>query len=994
MSPALIAALPFLGAILPGVLIRTGRNNTAIAAGLTSGLALLGLLLHLPAVMAGEVIRTSFNWIPWLGLNAEFMIDGLGMLFATLILGIGILVILYARFYLSSKDPAGQFYTYLLLFQGAMVGIVLSDNILLLLVFWELTSLSSFLLIGYWKHLPEGRQGARMALTVTGAGGLAMIAGMMILGNIAGSYSITDILAARDVIQSSDMYVPALVLILLGAFTKSAQFPFHFWLPHAMAAPTPVSSYLHSATMVKAGLFLMARLWPVLSGTPEWFYIVASVGLLTMLIAAKIAIFKDDMKALLAFSTVSHLGLITFCFGLGTHAGVVAGVFHIINHASFKAALFMTAGIVDHEAHTRNLQRLGGLRKLMPVTFTIATIATLSMAGIPLFNGFLSKELMLEEASHTAWMANDWLVPVLATVAALLSATYSFRFLWAGFMGPVRDDYPHKPHDPNFGMWASPAFLTVLVLLIGLLPYVADQVVQTAANAVVGGGLAPVHLAIWHGITPALVMSVIAVAGGIVLLALYRPLRAMWQASPRPEAKDIFDWCMARCVALANGLTAGLHTGSMARYLLIFVTTVLAVGFWAWSGGTQGPQTREMLPVSVVSLVGWIMLVTATLCVAAFHRNRFLALVLVGIVGLVISVCFVYLSAPDLAMTQISVEVVTAVLMLLALNFLPKVTEAETSNFKRHFDKVFSVLAGIGAGSLIYALMMRDFAFPSMSEYHLANSYNLAGGDNVVNVILVDFRGYDTFGEVIVLGIAALVIYALTEALLNGTGSRKLIAWRPDTLRAGDKHPVMMLIATRVMMPIALVFGVFIFLRGHNLPGGGFIAGLIVAIALLMQYMASGFAWTQARQKIYYHQLIGVGVLAAGITGVGAWFNGKPFLTSDFGYFKLPWLDKFELATAMGFDTGVFLGVVGSVLLALGGLSRLARRAAAPGEEHAAHILAEKPEARTVADASMVSYPQGTPVPKRWLTRNEDGSLEDRDLMERDKHRDTNEGDH
>ena len=404
MSPALIAALPFLGALLPGLLIRSGRNVAAISCGTMTLLALIGLCLHIPAIMDGQVITSHFTWLPRIGLDASFRIDGLSLLFGILILGIGLLIILYARYYLSKDDPVGQFYTYLMLFQGAMVGIVLSDNILFLLVFWELTSLSSFLLIGYWKHLPEGRQGARMALTVTGMGGLAMIAGMMILGNIAGSYNIGDILQAREAIQASPLYLPALILILIGAFTKSAQFPFHFWLPHAMAAPTPVSAYLHSATMVKAGLFLMARLWPVLSGTPEWFYIVATTGLFTMLLGAVIALFKDDLKALLAFSTVSQLGMVTMLLGLGTEAGVIAAVFHIINHATFKAALFMTAGIVDHEAGTRSIRLLGGLRKLMPITFGIVTLASLSMAGIPPLNGFLSKELMLEEAAHTQWL--------------------------------------------------------------------------------------------------------------------------------------------------------------------------------------------------------------------------------------------------------------------------------------------------------------------------------------------------------------------------------------------------------------------------------------------------------------------------------------------------------------------------------------------------------------------------------------------------------------
>ena len=392
MSLILIAALPFLGALLPGLMIRSGRTACAWATASVTLTALIGLLVHAPAVMRGEVIQYQLEWMPLLGLNVNFFLDGLGLLFAGLILGIGLLIIIYARFYLSRQDPMGQFYTYLLLFQGAMVGIVLSDNVLLMLIFWELTSLSSFLLIGYWKHLPEGRQGARMALAVTGMGGLALIGGMLILGNIVGSYDLTVILQNKELIQASPLYLPALILILLGCFTKSAQFPFHFWLPHAMAAPTPVSAYLHSATMVKAGLFLMARLWPVLAGTPEWFYIVATTGLITMVLGAVIALFKDDLKALLAFSTVSQLGLITMLLGFGTPFAAVVAVFHIINHATFKAALFMSAGIVDHETHTRDIKRLGGLRHLMPVTFTIVMVAGLSMAGIPLFNGFLSKD--------------------------------------------------------------------------------------------------------------------------------------------------------------------------------------------------------------------------------------------------------------------------------------------------------------------------------------------------------------------------------------------------------------------------------------------------------------------------------------------------------------------------------------------------------------------------------------------------------------------------
>ncbi len=920
----IIALLPFVGALIPGLMIRAGRNATATFTAMPTAVALILLMTYAPAVLRGEVIQAEVAWLPQLGLSVSFFLDGLGLLFACMILGVGLLITLYARYYLSGEDPVGQFYTYLLLFQGAMLGIVISDNILLLLIFWELTSLSSFLLIGYWKHLPEGRQGARMALAVTGAGGLAMIGGMLILGNIAGSYNLTDILQAGDAIRASEWYMPALILILLGAFTKSAQFPFHFWLPHAMAAPTPVSAYLHSATMVKAGVFLMARMWPVLSGTDAWFYIVATTGLITMVMGALIALFKDDLKALLAFSTVSHLGLLTMLLGFGTEAAAVAAVFHIINHLTFKAALFMTAGIVDHETHTRDIKRLGGLRHLMPITFLIGTIAALSMAGIPLFNGFLSKEMMLEEASHTGWAGSQYAVPVLATIGALLSVAYSFRFIFHVFFGPVRDDYPAKPHDPPFGLWAAPALLVVLVVLIGVMPFIADTVVASAASAVTGADLDP-HLKIWHGVTPALFMSIIAVVGGALLLMLHRPLDRVWRAAPRPEAKEIFDNLVAGCVSLTRRITEATHNGAISRYLAIFTVASVLLGGVAFMGGGLAEPTRELLPIPAVIAVGWVMLVVATGCVVVMHHHRFRALVLIGIIGLSISSGFVYLSAPDLALTQISVETVTIMLLLLALHFLPKTTPKVSSTGLKLRDGIIAGAAGLGVGALSFAFMQRDIS--TISSYHLANSYEGGGGTNVVNVILVDFRGYDTFGEIIVLGIAGLLIYALMQALLDGTSAQRLRNTDYSQDRSKDRHPLMMVVATRVLMPIALLVGTFIFLRGHNQPGGGFVAGLVVAIALLMQYMASGFAWTQARQRIEYHTMIGFGVLIAGLTGVGSWVFGKPFLTSAFTYVHLPLIEEFELATAMLFDLGVFLTVLGAVMLMLYSLSRIARYA-------------------------------------------------------------------
>jgi multicomponent K+:H+ antiporter subunit A len=931
-----IVALPFFGALLPGLMNAAGRSACAGVTFTVTLAAFIGLLTNLPTVLAGEVVMARVDWMPSLGLNFTLMLDGLGFFFALLILGIGLLIIAYARQYLSRDDNMGEFFTYLLLFQGAMVGIVLSDNILLLLIFWELTSLSSFLLIGYWKHLPEGRQGARMALTVTGMGGLAMIGGMLILGQIVGSYDLSVILQNREIIQADPLYVPALVLILLGCFTKSAQFPFHFWLPHAMAAPTPVSAYLHSATMVKAGIFLMARMWPVLSGTPEWFMIVTTAGLVTMVLGAVIALFKHDLKALLAFSTVSHLGLITMLLGTGTAFGAMAAVFHILNHATFKAALFMSAGIIDHGAHTRDIRRLGGLRSLMPVTFVIVTLAALSMAGIPLLNGFLSKEMMLEEANHTALFDVPWLVPALATFGSLFSAAYCFRLIGHVFFGPVRDDYPAKPHDPGAGLWLAPAILIVPVVVIGVAPFLAEPFVKLVTASVLGGAaeVPTAHFKIWHGLVPALFMSIIAVVGGLLMLAIFKPALRLWETTPRPEAKVIYDAIVETAARLAQKLILPLHNGAFTRYAAIGTITIVVAGFYAWTTGTVGAPTRAMQTAGPVLIAGWLMLVAATAGMVFMHRNRFLSLILMGIVGLMVSIGFVFLSAPDLAMTQFTVEVVTIILMLLALNFLPNRTPVESSVLRRMRDAGLAIAGGLATFALAYHYLLRDAVGVPISEFHLANSYKGGGGTNVVNVILVDFRGFDTFGEIIVLGIAALLIYALTETLLSGPVRARLLRRKPDQARAGDMHPMMMVVLTRVMMPVVLMVGFYIFLRGHNEPGGGFIAGLIVSIAVVIQYMASGFVWTSARLRYPYHGVIGAGVLIAGLTGIGSWFVDKPFLTSYFTYVRVPPFHKFELATAALFDLGVFLSVVGAVMLTLESFSRLARRAHAPDSEY------------------------------------------------------------
>ncbi len=922
----MLALLPLIGALAPALAIRAGRNASALAAAAVtfSALVILGVLT--PAVMAGETVQVRIEWIPLLGLNLNLFLDPLGLMFAGMILGIGLLIIVYARFYLAKADPMGRFFTYLLLFQGAMLGIVLSDNVLLLLIFWELTSLSSFLLIGFWRHLPEGRQGARMALLVTGAGGLSLIAGLLILSHIAGSTDLTVILQNREAIQASPLYLPALLLILGGCFTKSAQFPFHFWLPHAMAAPTPVSAYLHSATMVKAGVFMLARLWPVLAGTDAWFYLVATTGLVTMVFAAVVALFKDDLKGLLAYSTISHLGFLTMLFGFGTPMAAVVGVFHIINHATFKAALFMNAGIVDHEVGTRDIRRLGGLATLMPIAATLAVVAGLSMAGIPPLNGFISKEMMLEAAAHTVWWDQAWLAPVLATLGATFSVAYSFRYILHVFFGARRTDYPRAPHDPGIGLWGPPAVLVALAVAIGLFPaVVAGPLVEQAARAVIGGATPYYSLSLWHGVTPALFMSLAAIGLGLAILTAHRRIAGVWHGLALPDAKTLFDGAVGIATRAAVACTDRIQNGSLERYIAMFIGTAVVVGFAGYLAFADVAGDRPTTPASAPAIVAWLALVTATVLVLVSHRARYVSLIYIGIVGLVISLGFVHLSAPDLALTQISVEVVTILLMLLALNLLPKTSPRESSGARRARDGVLAVLAGVGVGGAAWAVMTRTPE--TISAYFWENAYSGGGGTNVVNVILVDFRGFDTFGEIIVLGIAALAIFALLEKSGVGASGRRILAWKPDTPRSPERHPMMLVVATRLLLPLAIMVGFYIFLRGHNQPGGGFIAGLIIAIALLMQYMASGFQFADQRLRADHHTVIGLGVLIAAATGLGSLVFGAPFMTSAFGYFSLPVIGKFELATAMLFDTGVALTVVGAVILALAQLSQVAQSA-------------------------------------------------------------------
>jgi multicomponent K+:H+ antiporter subunit A len=914
MNLSLVALTPFIGAIFVALVSRMGRLHAAWGAGAVASLALIQLSPLMGDAFSGEVIVQRISWMPMLGLDIVFRLDGLGLLFALMILCIGLLIILYARYYLSEHDDMGRFYAYLLLFMGSMLGIVLSENIIQMLIFWELTSLSSFLLISYWQTRQESRTGARMALAVTGGGGLALLGGFLLLGEIVGSYDLSVILASADIIQSHSLYLPMLVLVLLGAFTKSAQFPFHFWLPNAMAAPTPVSAYLHSATMVKAGVFLLARMFPALSGTPEWFWLVCITGLTTLVFGAYVAMFKDDLKGLLAYSTISHLGLITLLFGIGTPLAAVAGVFHIINHAIFKASLFMAAGIIHHETGTRDMRVLSGLWKYMPHTALLAMVAAASMAGVPLFNGFLSKEMFFAE---TLFVINEpwgWLLPTAATMAGIFAVAYSLRFIHTVFFHGEPTNLPKKPHEPPRWMKVPVEILVFLCLLVGVFPALTvEPILAVAATSVLQGPLPAHDLAIWHGFNTALVMSIIALAGGILAYLGRRPLAKFQERiDKRLEFKRLYDYLLSKLFKYSGKITRALDTYSLQRMVFVFISFVLVLGTTGFMGSEftlTGDQTA--LPIDGVSALMTFIIVTAAIGTVVMHRERLIALILLGAVGLGVALVFVKFSAPDLALTQLSVEVVTVVLILLALYFLPQRSPKESSKLLRSRDAVIATAAGGGVAVLVWAVLTRPYQ--SIADYFLEHSLPGGGGTNVVNVILVDFRGYDTLGEITVLALAGLGIYAMLDRLkLSGS-----LHDSEDRPWDKDMHPAIMASFARLLLPLALLVSMYILLRGHNLPGGGFIAGLVTAVALVMQYLANGVVWTQARIPTNMHVVIGAGLLIATITGVASWLFGYPFLTSTFSHIHWPLIGEFELASAMAFDLGVYLVVVGATMLIL-----------------------------------------------------------------------------
>ncbi len=768
-----VVALIFIVALISPWIYKLFKEKSGWVLALLPFGSFLYLASWLPHIAAGNVVQQSTTWVSMalFEVNLAFYLDGLSLMFGMIITGIGTFIVLYGSGYLAGDAYLPRFYCAILLFMGSMLGVVLADNLISIFVFWELTSFTSFILIGFTHEQENSRRAALQALLVTGIGGLAMLAGLVLMGFASGHWEVSALLNEGDIIRNNPHYLAILILVLAGAFTKSAQFPFSFWLPGAMAAPTPVSAYLHSATMVKAGVYLLARLNPVLGSTEPWLLLVGGFGLLTLLVSAWLSLSFTDMKQILAYSTVMALGTMTMLIGLGTEMAMKGLSVYILSHAMYKGALFMVAGAVDHEAGTRDVLKLGGLRSLMPISFAAAALAAISMAGIPPLYGFIAKELVYEAALEAPlWPV---LVITLAVLANIAIVAASAIVVIRPFLG-TKVETPKKAHEAPLSMWIGPLSLAVLSVLFGVLPFLIDKSLMVPVASSVYGVPMDFYLSLWHGINLPLILSLVTLAGGILVYRFWDGLR---ESAPMKVYQNGFamgpirgyDGVLAGMLGLAGWQTRTIQNGLMSNYLVtILITLLIAVGytFLTRSGIVWNPGFGNVL------IQEWaisIAIITALGIMLAFGHSRLTMVIGAGVVGFGLALIYLMHGAADLAMTQVLVETLTVILVVLVLIHVPKLKDLRSTT-SRVRDGVIAVAAGAMMTLLILAATAAPFdAF--ISEFYAEASYPLAHGRNIVNVILVDFRALDTMGEVVVVAIAGLAVYALIKMKRFGSSS-------------------------------------------------------------------------------------------------------------------------------------------------------------------------------------------------------------------------------
>ncbi len=908
-----------LAALAGGAARRIGPRAFLIAA-LAPALGLVFVALAIGPVLDGTEVTGTIAWAPSVGFELAWRVDTFSLVMVGLIAGIGVAVFVYSASYFGPRDGLSRLVGLLVLFAGAMTGLVLSDNLLGLFLFWEMTSITSYLLIGIDDTRAQARVAALRALMVTGGGGLALLAGFVLLGQAAGTMSLSGVLAASP---DGAVVEVALVLVLLGAFTKSAQFPFHFWLPGAMAAPTPVSAYLHSATMVKAGVYVIARFSPAFADAMVWRPLVIVVGLTTMIVGGVAALRQWDIKLLLAHGTVSQLGFMVVLFGLGIEEATLAAVAILVAHALFKATLFLVVGAVDKKAKTRDLRRLHRLGRSAPWLAASGTIAAASMVGLPPLFGFVAKESALEALLRDG--SDPWLGAVLVgvVVGSTLTAAYSLRFVWGSF-GPAGgtpatptatiEDRVDAIEPPRGGLLWPALILAVVTVVIGVAPSLASTPVVEAARALDPRVVEGVYLSLWHGFNTALGLSVVAIAGGALLWA--RPPRMLVTRHVRQGlGADAFDLGLRSLIRGADTITGRIQTGSLPLYMLVILATVLGVPMVALLSSTSGWFDGAALVDRPMQVAVAVVIVTA-LVAALLTRHRMGAVLAVSAIGYGIAVMFVLQGAPDLALTQLLVETLLLVILVLVLRHLPARFETTGLGMPRWLRVTVAAMSGVVVCVLTLAASGARVA-PSVGDDLLLGALPQAGGENVVNVILVDFRAFDTFGEITVITVAALGTMGLVRAA------------RRARQRQGDSRPPrpfrpspMLDSCIRVIFHTLLLFSVVLLAVGHHDPGGGFIAGLIAGSAFILVFLAGGSRGVRRSEPLAPEVLMGAGVTTAAFAGMWGLAAGGEFLSAASLSSSVPVLGTLKLTSAFVFDLGVYLVVLGLTIAILRSLGR------------------------------------------------------------------------
>jgi multicomponent K+:H+ antiporter subunit A len=903
------------------------------------------LVQALPDLQANLAFTWQTGWLSSIGFNVSFYLDSLSAIFALLITSIGTVVIIYAGQYFKHDSGTWRFYTYILLFMASMLGLVMAGDILTLFIFWEGTSIVSFLLVAYKFKEEAARKGAFKALFITAGGGIALLIGLLLMAHVAGDARFIHILASGDALRESEYYPLILGLIALGAFTKSAQFPFHIWLPDAMSAPTPASAYLHSATMVKAGIYLMARLHPVLGLTETWFWLLTITGVATMLTGAVLGIKKNDLKAVLAYSTICQLGILMMMIGQDMAISFKALIIGILAHALYKSSLFLVVGIIDHETGTRDLRKLGGLRKSMPFTFAIGLLAALSMAGLPPLFGFLAKETLLATSVHHSLpTVVAWILTLTSVLSGALMLAVSGRMIWDTFLGRPRDP-KIQSHEAPAAMLLAPAVPTIVSLVLGQLPGPKEEaaLLANAAGAAYGANV-KVSTALWTGLNVPLLLSIIAISIGIVIFIYRRRIIAWMQGvSFLPTLNSLFARLIQGIDILAAGATRLQH-GKLRYYLVTMLASALVLVLLF--GGFPPPVDLSAITAPAFSFTGELVLlkivvllvVAGTSLACVLLANDFFAILAFGASGLGVALLMALEPAPDVALVQIVVDILLIIILVLALSLLPagKLREAQKLVISRRRLGFWRDALVCGAFGIVVMLMSLAalLSRPRISELtpFFESNTDATGSKSIVGAVLTDFRGIDTLNEIVVFSIAGLGIYTLlwfgsrkhkdVGAIDDKSGKKGISDFKTLGV-GGHKLAPLIRVLARIVLPLAMAISVCDLLFGHNQPGDGFTAGVITSIGVGFWYVVFGYHETRRHLSwIRPSRFISCGILLAIFAGIAAMFINGSFLSGvDFGKMmniKLP--ADIHLSSSFLFETAIAISVVGSVMHMLNAL--------------------------------------------------------------------------